>query len=92
METKTTMPLAMLRRALSAPLIELEQLHAVAQKAAYPGYPSNYQCTQDEQFIVAHLALAIDHLRHCNTSVGKMLLHALSDADREQAADAAGRN
>jgi hypothetical protein len=86
METKTTMPLAMLRRALSAQLLELEQMHAVANKAWRENPVDN-----DELTLTAHMSLAIDHLRHCNAIVGKLLFNALSDADREQAAEAGRR-
>lgn len=86
METKTTMPLAMLRRALSAQLLELEQMHDTAQKAWCANPVDN-----DELTMTAHMSLAIDHLRHCNAIVGKLLVAALSDADREQAAEAGRR-
>lgn len=87
MEPKTTMPLAMLRRALSAQLLELEQMHEVAEKAWRTKPLEGSELT-----MTSHLSLAIDHMRHANVIVGKLLFNALSDADRKVAADAAGRN
>jgi hypothetical protein len=90
METKTTMPLAMLRRALSAQLLELEQMHELAKKATFRCYPDT-PVNDDELTMTAHMSLAIDHMRHANAIVGKLLFSALSDADREQAAEAGRR-
>ena len=86
MEPKSNLPLAMLRRALSAQLLELEQLQAVAEKA-WRANPRK----DDDLTVSAHLSLAIDHIRHANSLVGKLLAEVLTDADRQQAAEAAGR-
>jgi hypothetical protein len=86
MEPKSNLPLAMLRRALSAQLIELEQLHEVAEKA-WRADPRR----EADLTVAAHMSLAIDHLRHGNALVGKLLAEVLTDADREQAAEAGRR-
>jgi hypothetical protein len=81
---------ARIRRELSTLLLAIEFLDDMASRDAYAEWPAKGP-SKDVATLVAELSCAVYHVRNANELAGKLLFNALSDADREQAADAAGR-
>lgn len=74
---------AQLRRELGELLLKAEQLHLASNKDAATNIVERALCD--------FLWNAVNSLRMANTMAGQILHAQLTDADRAQAADAAGR-
>lgn len=80
---------AKLRAEIGAILLQLEKVSFRVERSAFYGGGENPELRRAS----ANLSLACSHLRDANHLVGELVVDALAltDADREQAKQAAGR-